>query len=92
MKDLLQKVWFFGLGVIDATKEKVEGLVDEMIKRGEVTQQESPEVVEPDPEQGSRGSKSPGGEDQTGHCGDETGPGRGPGNPGKTGRGLGARD
>jgi polyhydroxyalkanoate synthesis regulator phasin len=46
MKEFLQKVWFFGLGVVDATKEKAEALVAEMIKRGEVTQQESPEVVE----------------------------------------------
>jgi polyhydroxyalkanoate synthesis regulator phasin len=46
MKDFLQKVWFFGVGVFDATKEKAEALVEEMIKRGEVTQQESPQVVE----------------------------------------------
>ncbi|MHB8069498.1 MAG: phasin family protein [Desulfobaccales bacterium] len=46
MKDILQKAWLFGLGVFDATKEKAEALVDEMIKRGEVTQQESPQVVE----------------------------------------------
>jgi len=46
MKDFLQKVWFFGLGVLDATKEKAETLVGEMVKRGEVTQQESPQVVE----------------------------------------------
>ncbi len=46
MKDLLQKVWLFGLGVLDATKEKAEALVAEMVKRGEVNQQESPQVVE----------------------------------------------
>lgn len=46
MKDLLKKAWFFGLGVLDATKEKAEALVAEMVKRGEVTQQESPQVVE----------------------------------------------
>jgi polyhydroxyalkanoate synthesis regulator phasin len=46
MKDLLKKAWLFGLGVFDATKEKAEALVAEMVKRGEVTQQESPQVVE----------------------------------------------
>lgn len=46
MKDLIKKAWFFGLGVLDATKEKAEALVEEMVKRGEVSQQESPQAVE----------------------------------------------
>ena len=46
MKELLRKAWFFGLGVVDATKEKAEALVAEMVKRGEVSQQESPQVVD----------------------------------------------
>jgi polyhydroxyalkanoate synthesis regulator phasin len=45
MKDLLRKAWFFGVGVFDFTKEKVEGLVQEMVERGEITQQEGPEAV-----------------------------------------------
>ncbi len=45
MKDLLQKAWLFGLGVFDFTREKVESLVDEMVRRGEITQQEGPEAV-----------------------------------------------
>ena len=45
MKDLLQKAWYFGLGVFDFTREKVEPLVDEMVRRGEISQQESPEAV-----------------------------------------------
>ena len=45
MKDILQKVWYFGLGVFDFTREKVEPLVDEMVRRGEISQQESPEAV-----------------------------------------------
>ena len=45
MKDLLQKAWFFGLGVVDATKEKVEEVVQEMVRRGEITRQESPEAM-----------------------------------------------
>ena len=45
MKDILQKAWYFGLGVFDFTREKVEALVDEMVRRGEINQQESPEAV-----------------------------------------------
>jgi polyhydroxyalkanoate synthesis regulator phasin len=45
MKDILQKVLHFGLGVFDFTREKVEALVDEMVRRGEISQQESPEAV-----------------------------------------------
>jgi len=46
MKEFWQKAWFFGLGMLDATKEKVEDLVEEMIKRGEVSQQEKSEAIE----------------------------------------------
>jgi polyhydroxyalkanoate synthesis regulator phasin len=45
MKEMLQKAWLFGVGVFDFTREKVEGLVQEMVRRGEITQQESPEAV-----------------------------------------------
>ncbi len=45
MKDILQKAWLFGLGVFDFTREKVETVVDEMVRRGEISQQESPEAV-----------------------------------------------
>jgi len=45
MKDLLQKAWLFGLGVLDATKEKVEEVVQEMVRRGEITMQEGPETM-----------------------------------------------
>jgi polyhydroxyalkanoate synthesis regulator phasin len=45
MKDLLQKAWLFGVGLFDFTKEKVDTLVQEMVQRGEITQQESPEAV-----------------------------------------------
>ncbi len=46
MKELLKKTLLFSLGVLDFTKEKVEGLVAEMVKRGELTQQESPQAVQ----------------------------------------------
>ncbi len=45
MKDILQKAWYFGLGVFDFTREKVENLVQEMVQRGEISQQEGPEAV-----------------------------------------------
>jgi polyhydroxyalkanoate synthesis regulator phasin len=45
MKELLHKAWLFSVGMVDFTKEKVEGLVQEMVQRGEITQQESPEAV-----------------------------------------------
>ena len=45
MKDLLHKAWLFGAGVFDFTKDKVEALVQEMVRRGEITQQESTETV-----------------------------------------------
>jgi polyhydroxyalkanoate synthesis regulator phasin len=46
MKELLHKAWLFGVGVFDFTREKVEVLVQEMVQRGEITQQESPEAVQ----------------------------------------------
>jgi len=45
MKELLHKAWLFGAGVFDFTKDKVEALVQEMVRRGEITQQESTETV-----------------------------------------------
>ncbi len=45
MKDILEKVWYFGLGVFDFTREKVQDLVDEMVRRGEISKQEGPEAV-----------------------------------------------
>jgi polyhydroxyalkanoate synthesis regulator phasin len=45
MKEILQKAWFFGLGIFDLTREKIGPLVDEMVRRGEISQQESPEAV-----------------------------------------------
>jgi len=45
MKEMLHKAWLFGAGVFDFTKDKVESLVQEMVRRGEITQQESSEAV-----------------------------------------------
>jgi polyhydroxyalkanoate synthesis regulator phasin len=46
MEDLFHKTISFGLGLFDYTKEKVENLVDEMVKRGELSKQESTQAVE----------------------------------------------
>ena len=45
MEDIWRKAKHFGLGVVDFTREKVEALVGEMVKRGELTEQESPQAV-----------------------------------------------
>ena len=45
MKELLHKAWLFGVGMFDFTKEKVEAAVQEMVKRGEISEQEGPEAV-----------------------------------------------
>jgi polyhydroxyalkanoate synthesis regulator phasin len=46
MEDLFKKTISFGIGLFDYTKEKVETLVEEMVKRGEVSQQDGPQAVE----------------------------------------------
>jgi polyhydroxyalkanoate synthesis regulator phasin len=46
MEDLFNKTISFGIGLFDYTKEKVEKLVDEMVKRGEVNKQDSTKTVE----------------------------------------------
>ncbi|MDD3580703.1 MAG: hypothetical protein PHW74_06750 [Desulfobacca sp.] len=46
MEEFWRKTIHFGLGLWDFTKEKVEGLVDEMVKRGEVSQQDRTQAVE----------------------------------------------
>ena len=45
MEDLWRKAKHFGLGVLDFTREKVEALVDEMVKRGELTEQDTTKAV-----------------------------------------------
>lgn len=46
MEDLFKKTLSFGIGLFDYTREKVENLVDEMVKRGEVSKQDSTKTVE----------------------------------------------
>ena len=46
MFELIQKTILAGIGAATMTKEKVEGLVDELVKRGEVTSEERPRIVQ----------------------------------------------
>jgi len=41
-----RKAWFFGVGVVDFTRAKIEGLVEDMVKRGEISRQEGSQAVE----------------------------------------------
>lgn len=46
MEEIWRKAMLFGMGVLDFTKEKIEDLVEEMIRRGEVSQSEKGQAVE----------------------------------------------
>jgi polyhydroxyalkanoate synthesis regulator phasin len=45
MEELWRKAKLFGLGVLDFTREKVEAVVADMVKRGELSEQETPQAV-----------------------------------------------
>lgn len=45
MFELIHKAILAGIGTATITKEKVEGLVDELVKRGEVASEERPRIV-----------------------------------------------
>jgi len=45
MKDLINKGLAFGLGLAVVSKEQIEKLVDELVKKGEVSSAESKEMV-----------------------------------------------
>lgn len=45
-EDFWRKAWFFGLGLANFTRAKIEALVEDMIKRGEISQQERSQAVE----------------------------------------------
>ncbi len=46
MKDLIEKALLMGVGAASVTKEKIESLVDEFVKRGELTREEGQKLVE----------------------------------------------
>ena len=45
MEDIWRKAKHFGLGVVDFTREKVEALVNDMVKRGELSEDETSQAV-----------------------------------------------
>lgn len=46
MFDLMKRAMQVGLGAFSVTKEKAEQLVDELVKRGELSQNEAKEFIE----------------------------------------------
>lgn len=46
MLDILKKTYLAGLGLATLTREKVEEIVDELVKRGEVAEKDRPHVVQ----------------------------------------------
>ncbi len=45
MIELLRKTLLMGIGAATLTKEKIDGLVDELVKKGEIASKEGPELV-----------------------------------------------
>jgi polyhydroxyalkanoate synthesis regulator phasin len=46
MLDFIRKTYLFGLGLTTATREKIEEIVDELVRRGEVAEKDRPHVLE----------------------------------------------
>lgn len=46
MFDILKKTMLFGAGLASMTREKMEKFVDEMVKRGEISEKEGRELVD----------------------------------------------
>lgn len=46
VSDLLKRVLMLGIGAASLTREKIEALVDELVKKGELTREEGREMVE----------------------------------------------
>jgi len=46
MFDILKKTMLFGTGLASMTREKMEKFVDEMVKRGELSEKEGRELVD----------------------------------------------
>jgi len=44
--DPIKKAMYLGLGAINLTKEKVEGIIDELVKRGEVKEKDKTAMIE----------------------------------------------
>ncbi|MFD2115885.1 phasin family protein [Paenibacillus yanchengensis] len=46
MKDFLQRAVSLGLGIVVESKEQIEKLVDDLVKKGEVSKSESTALIE----------------------------------------------
>ncbi len=46
MKDLIERTVLLGVGAVSITKDKIEALVGEFVKRGELTKEEGQKLVE----------------------------------------------
>ena len=57
MQDFLRKVFNLGLGLFSTTKEKVEEIVKELVKKGEVSQEEGKKLVNELLEKGEKSRK-----------------------------------
>lgn len=57
MKEILEKAVNLGLGALLLTKEKVEDVVGELVKKGEVGEEESKKLISDLLEKGEKGKK-----------------------------------
>lgn len=57
MKDLINKGLSFGMGLAVVSKEQIEKVVDELVKKGEVSAGESKELIRELFEKGEAGKK-----------------------------------
>ncbi len=46
MKDIIGKAFLAGLGAVSLTREKLEGIVDDLVKRGELSWEEKPGLLD----------------------------------------------
>jgi polyhydroxyalkanoate synthesis regulator phasin len=46
MLDVIKKAYFLGMGIFSETKEKVESVVDDLIKKGEVAAEDRTNVIQ----------------------------------------------
>ena len=45
MSDLIKKILLAGLGAFSLTREKVEDIIDDLVKRGELSREEKPGIL-----------------------------------------------
>ncbi|MCK4518602.1 MAG: polyhydroxyalkanoate synthesis regulator [Candidatus Omnitrophica bacterium] len=57
MRDFLEKAMNLGLGALVVTREKVEAVVDELVKKGEVGQEEGDKLVKELVDKGKEGKE-----------------------------------